>query len=50
MLRFDGVMKCEREVRKEGKFWLKYLEGTEKEKWSEALEFAMVISNRSELT
>ena len=36
VLRFDGVMKCEREVRKGGKFWLKYFEGTEKEKCSEA--------------
>ena len=34
--RFDGVMKCERKHRegseKEGKFWLKYFEGSEK--WS----------------
>ena len=34
--RFDGVMKCERKRRegseKEGKFWLKYFEGSEK--WS----------------
>ena len=34
VLRFDGVTKCEREVRKGGKFWLKYFQGTEKEKWS----------------
>ena len=50
VLRFDGIMKCERELRKGGKFWLKYFEGTEKEKWSKALEFATVISNKSELT
>ena len=34
VLRFDGVMKCEREVRKGGKFWLKYFQEIEKEKWS----------------
>ena len=50
VLWFDGVMKCEREVRKREKFWLKIFEGTKKEKWSEALEFATIISNRSELT
>ena len=46
--RFDGVMKCERKRRegseKEGKFWLKYFEGSEK--WSSP-KFAMVISHDS---